>query len=135
VNGVQQPVLVMTGVDETERAADGDLADYIEGVELHPGEQVECLLRFGEAGHCGHELAVYFVNEGLVHDEGAHGVQVGGPSAFLGMLRVASLGEKIFVCLVERTERAVVLGLAEFRTGAVDGADDGWVADAVAVWG
>jgi hypothetical protein len=38
------------------------------------------------------------------------------------MFRIASFGEEIFVSFVE-AKRAVEFGLAEFRTGTIDGAD------------
>ena len=39
------------------------------------------------------------------------------------------------MCFVDTAEGAVELGFAELGAGAVDGADGGWVTDAVAVWG
>ena len=135
VDGVQQAVLIVTRFDETERAADGNLADDVEGVELHPGEEVEGLLRFREVCYRGHEFGVDLVDERFVHYEGSHRVQVRGLAALLGVGSVVSLSEQIWVCFIDAAERAVELGLAELGAGAVDGADGGWVADAIAVWG
>jgi hypothetical protein len=39
------------------------------------------------------------------------------------MFRIAPLGEEIPVCIVGVAKRAVERGLAEFRTGTIDGAD------------
>jgi hypothetical protein len=39
------------------------------------------------------------------------------------MFRIAPFREEIFVSFVEAAKRAVEFGLAEFRTGTIDGAD------------
>jgi hypothetical protein len=120
---MQQPILVMAGFDEAKGPSDCDFTYDIKGVELHPGEQVECLPLFRKIGHCSHELAIDPVDKGLVHDQRAHRVQVGGLPALHGMFRIAPFREEIFVSFVEAAKRAVEFGLAEFRTGTIDGAD------------
>lgn len=126
-------MFIVAGLDQAKRSPKGNLTNHIKCVELHPGEQIKGTPGSSVVTQRRHEPAVDFVDEWLVRHQRTHRVHIGRLPPFDCVLRIARLGEDIFVVDKGRSKGDVKIRLVELGAGAINRADHSRIADTITV--